>query len=96
VSKYIFAYLIFFCLRFRHTAHTIAQEKEGVMQRRKTLDQIEADGPISKFTVSVPRDLTLELEAHCRRYGYTSRSMFIRRAIMAELERERRRARMDD
>ena len=62
---------------------------------RKTMAGVQADGPIAKFSISCPRELVLAVERHCQRYGYTSRSMFIRRAISDELERDQRRMRMD-
>jgi metal-responsive CopG/Arc/MetJ family transcriptional regulator len=50
--------------------------------------------PVQRFTVTIGRPLLREMDTHLRRSDQLNRSAFVRRAILAELERDRRRMRM--
>ena len=49
--------------------------------------------PVQRFTVTIGRPLLREMDTHLRRSDQINRSAFVRRAILAELERDRRRSR---
>jgi len=55
-------------------------------------DQMQS--AIQRFTITIGRSLLREMDTHLRRNDQINRSAFVRRAIMAELDRDRRRNRL--
>jgi predicted nucleotidyltransferase len=69
---------------------------EDAMSRHyREIERLMRTGPVTTFTVSAPTRLVMELHAWLDKTDQRNRAAFVRRAIVAELDRDRRRRLVD-